>query len=488
MRISTRLILASGATIVVVMLAAGLIAQRKREALLVDAHLRETETLARTLHLVSGFAQRDGRLADLDQVLASVAADPATAAVALVDREGAIRAGGPDGAEACVRGIGFARGDGPPAEQSGIAQCGGRIDWVAIATGTPGETLLLARRITFVEREAAAAGQRLLLTILALAAAATGVILLVLRRTLSAPLAEIVRAVEGVGRTPPPAPVRLRRSAGELHVLAEAFNRMAERLEGKRQYLIRQAEEQIALERRLRQSEKFAALGRFTGGVAHELGSPLSAIVFRAEELLERPHDPDEVRDHASGVIAEVERISELVRGLFHIAQRDPIEPHPVDLVVAVRNAVADVARAATRGGIELDLRLPEGRVTVAGDGVLLRHAVRNLLQNSVQALAGHAGERRIRVSVGEQATLVRVVVEDTGPGIPEADLGRVFEPFFTTKDVGEGTGLGLAVSLGIVEEHGGRLRLEPRAGGGLRAEITLPIGEAGHGVAREAA
>jgi hypothetical protein len=160
MRISTRLILASDATIVVVMLAAGLVAQRKREALLVDAHLRETETLARTLNLVAAEAQRDGRMADLDAVLESVAADPATAAVVLVDAHGAIRAGGPIDAAACLREIPFTRGGTAPAEQSGIAQCGGRVDWVALASATPGETLLLARSITFVEREAAAPGRR----------------------------------------------------------------------------------------------------------------------------------------------------------------------------------------------------------------------------------------------------------------------------------------------------------------------------------------
>jgi signal transduction histidine kinase len=476
MRISTRLILASGATIVLVMLAAGWLAQRQRDTLLIDAHLRETETLARTLSLVVANAYRDGRLADVDALLESLAHDPATAAAVLLDERGAIRAGGPAGAADCLQAIDLARAQGTPGERSGIAQCGGRVDWVALAAGAPGETLLLARSITFVEREAAAARWRLLLTTLVLASAATGVILLVLHRTLTLPLAQIVRATESVGRTPPPPPVRLPRSAGELHALADAFNRMAERLEEKRQYLIRQAEEQIALERRLRQSEKFAALGRVTGGIAHELGSPLSAIVFRAEELMERPADHEAVREHADGIVAEVDRISDLVRGLFHIARRDPIEPHPVDLLDTVRQAAGEAALPAARAEIALEVRVPAEGVVVEGDAVLLRHALRNLLQNAVQALATHPGERRVDVRLDTETSVARVRVEDTGPGIPEADLARIFEPFFTTKDVGEGTGLGLAVSLGIVEEHGGRLHLAPRAGGGVVAEITLPL------------
>lgn len=114
--------------------------------------------------------------------------------------------------------------------------------------------------------------------------------------------------------------------------------------------------------------------------------------------------------------------------------------------------------------------------IVVDGDATLLRHAIGNLLLNAVQALAVSQRERRIWLRLERGADVARVIVEDNGPGIAPEAAPRLFEPFFTTREVGEGMGLGLAISLGIAEEHAGGLRLESREGGGVRAELWLPL------------
>jgi signal transduction histidine kinase len=335
--------------------------------------------------------------------------------------------------------------------------------------------MILGRRATVVDRDMAATRWRVFLTTLALVATAGVSILLVLRRTLSIPLAGIMKGVSSLGSPNPPLRVETPRVSGELHDLAVAFNEMADRLEGKRQSLIQETEERVALERQLRHSEKFAALGRFTGGLAHEIGTPLNVIGVRAEAVAGDPGVPPSVRRHAEEIIAEIDRIARLVSGLSHIAKRHHLIQERVDLVAIAEAVVADLRGFASEAAIRIAIDKPGSPVTSGGDPTLLQHAVNNLVLNAIQALARHTGERTVWIEVARVGSEARVTVEDSGPGISPEHLPHLFEPFFTTRDVGEGTGLGLAISLGIVEEHGGELRVERGDGNGVRAVITLP-------------
>jgi signal transduction histidine kinase len=220
----------------------------------------------------------------------------------------------------------------------------------------------------------------------------------------------------------------------------------------------------------------FAAVGRLTGGVAHELGSPLGAIAVRAEAIQSYEDAPAEVRRQAEAIGADVDRIAQLVRDLVHVARRHGPSVGVVELGSVVGDVVRSLEGQAGGAGVDLLLDLPPEGVRVQGDGRLLRHALYGVTLNALQAMDGHAGERRVRLSVERGTDDAVVVVEDTGPGIAPELYPRVFEPFFTTKDVGAGTGLGLAISAGIVEEHGGRLTLVPAEGGGVRAELRLSL------------
>ncbi|HEX7243256.1 MAG TPA: ATP-binding protein, partial [Longimicrobiaceae bacterium] len=414
------------------------------------------------------------------RVLGRILRDPDTAISAVLDPSGRLMAGGPADSLGCVNTL-VARA-GQLSEMHVWADCGGRVRLVVLPLARPAEALVIARRTTVVDRDTAASRRHIVLTSLALAVLGSLAILAVVRLWLTAPLARVLAGVRQLGGPLVPRPVEVPRGARELQDLARAYNEMVERLDGKQRVLLREAEERVALERRLRDSEVFSALGRLTGGVAHELGSPLGVIGVRAEAIQASPGASPEVRRHAEAIGAEVERIARLVRDLVHVARRHG----PADTVVALGPVVRSVAEALTRdaeaAGVALRVRVPDEEVRVVGDDTLLRHALYGVALNAVQALRAHPGERTVALELRREGGVARLEVEDTGPGIPPGDYPRVFEPFFTTKDVGEGSGLGLAIGAGIAEEHGGTLTLAPSASGGVLARFELPVAGNGRG------
>jgi signal transduction histidine kinase len=475
MRIATRLLIAIVATTTCVMLVYGFVALQEREALLRDALIRETEALARTTEIVANNALRDGRQADLELVLERMTDDPETIAV-IVDADGRVLAGarGGGGSQPCLPDPRSLPVPGPGGEQGWI-DCAGGVHWIALPLRDPGSVLVLGRRATVIERDRAASTDRILVTTLIMAVATAAAVVVLLNWTLSRPLAEIMRGVRSLGGPGSPASVRVPTSSGELRDLALAFNEMTERLEGKRRALVQEVDERLNVERRLRGVEKFAALGRLTGGLAHELGSPLSAIELRAEAIEADPTVKPVVRRHARQIVAEVDRVAELVRKLMRVARRHPIDPHRVELgelVAAVEQELLDTAR---RRGVALTLDVPDGPVVVWGDRTLLFHAVSNLALNAVQAADGDPGDRRVTISLECGEDQVGVVIEDNGSGISDEDMPHVLEPFFTTREVGEGMGLGLTIAQAVAEEHGGSLTIDTGFEEGVRVSIAIP-------------
>lgn len=474
LRLATRLVLGSSVVVAVVMTIYGITSLQQRRQLITDALVRETETLTHAMQIVANSSIRNDQMASLDRVLGRILRDPEMAVSAVLDSEGRVLAGGPRDLLECVDTL-FDRHP-RPAELHVWADCTGRVRLIVLPLQPPAQSLVLARRTTVVERDMASSERRIALTTVVLALLASLAIVVVLRFALTRPLSEIMVGVHRLGGPLPPQPVRVPSSARELQNLALAFNEMVERLNGKQQSLIRETEERIELERRLRQAETFAALGRLSGGMAHELGSPLGVIGMRAEAIQRDAASQERVRRHAEEIAAEVERITGLVRDLLYVARRHGVSPAPVDLVAVVRGVAEDLRRDAEQAGITVIVQTPPQGLTVPGDPVLLRHALFNVVVNAVQALRDHTGDRRLALSVQQAGARARVVVEDSGPGVPEDHYPYLTEPFFTTKDVGEGSGLGLSISAGIVEEHGGSLTLAPSAGGGVRAHIDLPV------------
>lgn len=483
MNLGTRLVLGLSLVVAVVMGIYGASSLRQRAGLVAATIERETAALALALEAVANDATPADAPRELDPVLRRVLEGEDVSVAALTDQDGRVVSGGPPALPPCVASVVAQR---PAALLEQWTRCPGGRQLVVVAPRRDGGALVLTRGAALIDRDLAATRRRILLTTLALAGLASLAILVVLRLALTRPLARIMEGVRATGGPLPPAPIPVPppREARELRELALAFNEMVERLEGKRRSLAQEVEERIELDRRLRMAESFAALGRLTGGVAHELGSPLGVIGVRAEAIMADAGVGDSSRRHAAEISREVDRIARLVRDLIHVSRRHGPGTDTVDVGALVGALIEELRPRAEACGIRLKSTLPAETepVTVLGDPTLLRHALYHVMLNAMQALEEHRGERRLEVDVHRAGEVVRIAVSDSGPGVAAEDLPHLFEPFFTTRDVGEGSGLGLSISAGIAEEHGGALTVVPGPGGGVRAFFDLPAAADGAG------
>ncbi len=227
----------------------------------------------------------------------------------------------------------------------------------------------------------------------------------------------------------------------------------------------------------LHQREKLAALGSLLAGVSHELNNPLSVVVARAV-LLEEQGDPA-TQAAAVKIRTAAERCARIVRTFLAMARQQPPERGPVAINEVVSAALDITGYSVRTSGIEVALDLADDIPPILADADQLHQVLLNLIINAQHALQEQPAPRRIRVTSRFDSTpdLARITVADNGPGIPVHLRARVFEPYFTTKPTGIGTGVGLAVSLGIVEAHGGTLTVDCSIEGGAAFTIVLPVG-----------
>ena len=225
------------------------------------------------------------------------------------------------------------------------------------------------------------------------------------------------------------------------------------------------------------QAAKMSALGQLVSGVAHELNNPLSVIIGYGQLLLNRAA-PEALRRPVELMVQQGDRMGKIVKNLLYFARQRPPERAPVDLNQVIDQALALRFNQLSLSGVAVEREFAAGLPPVMADAQQLQQVFLNLLLNAEQALAanGRGGRIVFRTSVVQDGRTVRADVVDNGPGIPPDILPRVFEPFFTTKEVGVGTGLGLSVSYGIAEEHGGRLSVESEPGDTVFT-LELPVG-----------
>ena len=225
----------------------------------------------------------------------------------------------------------------------------------------------------------------------------------------------------------------------------------------------------------LLQSEKLATMGTLLAGVAHELNNPLAVVLGQAWLL--RAGGKGKIADRAGKIAQAAERCVRIVKGFLGLARQHPPERQLVALNALVREDLELLAYQLRVESVEVVRDLAGDLPPLLADGHQLHQAVINLITNAVQAMRRTSGLRQLTVRTrydmaGGQLTLE---IGDTGPGIPPDIQTRIFEPFFTTKPPGEGTGLGLALCLGIVEGHGGRLSVQTEVGRGTVFRIDLP-------------
>jgi signal transduction histidine kinase len=254
--------------------------------------------------------------------------------------------------------------------------------------------------------------------------------------------------------------------ADNAHLYAEAQGRLRELQETHAQLV---------------QAGKLSAVGQLVSGVAHELNNPLSVVIGYGQLLLARGV-PDEVRRPIELIISQGARMAKIVQSLLLFSRQRKPERRALDLRPVIQQVLSLRDTQLALSSIKLETEFADDLPAVEGDPHQLQQVFLNLVLNAEQAILGSGvGGRRtgdcIRVSTAtrREADQIWVVahVTDNGPGIPVDVLPRIFEPFFTTKRVGEGTGLGLSVSYGIVEQHGGRLSVESGPG---RTVFTLAL------------
>lgn len=227
-------------------------------------------------------------------------------------------------------------------------------------------------------------------------------------------------------------------------------------------------------EQSLAQSSKLAALGEMAAAISHELNQPLAAMrtYLAGARLLLHRHRPEEAMSSFQRIDDLIERMGAITRQLKSYARKSGRDLGPVDLRQAVSGAVSMMTPQLNQVRVRLTQTLPQEPVMVTGDSLRLEQVMVNLLRNALDATRGQE-ERMLDILLTHGAGGVVLAVRDNGPGIEELD--RVFEPFYTTKQPGDGVGLGLAISSGIIKDMGGRLTGRNAEGGGAVFEVHLP-------------
>lgn len=227
----------------------------------------------------------------------------------------------------------------------------------------------------------------------------------------------------------------------------------------------------------LLQAEKMSAIGQLVGGMAHEINNPLASILVNMELLLEDAKDPAQLETLQS-IKAEADRTAQIVRNLLTYVRGQGSERAIVDLREVVHGALALRHNQLLHQQIKSFVEVPSDPVPVWGNSVNLHQVLMNLLVNAEHAIRSSRGRGQVWVRLRLQEGHAVLTVEDDGPGIPPELLTRIFDPFYTTKPEGEGTGLGLSVTAGIVADHQGKIAALQRPGGGARFVVDLPIRE----------
>jgi len=289
-----------------------------------------------------------------------------------------------------------------------------------------------------------------------------------MRRHLLRRLDLLMRAARRIGAGDFSPIVPIRRTRDEFTDLAVAINRMTRELERREEYLL--------------QTQKLRAVGSLTAGIAHEVNNPLANIMLTAA-VLDEEFDTmarNEQQELIEDIVAQTKRARRIVNNLLDFARESEISAEPLRIDAVVGDAIRLAANQTKLSGVELVREVKDDLPRVNGDRQYLSQVFLNLILNAVEAMP-NGGRITISSDVSVDPGGVAVNVTDTGPGMAQDVLGSIFDPFFTTKSGGRGTGLGLSVSLGIVQKHGGDIRVASKPGEGTTFTVILPVAGAGN-------
>lgn len=225
------------------------------------------------------------------------------------------------------------------------------------------------------------------------------------------------------------------------------------------------------IQEQLRKTERVAELGTLASGMAHEIGTPMNVILGRAEYLMDRVKE-EPVKKGLQTIVAQVERITRVMNQLLAFARRKPPERGPLVLKDIVEGSLELFRERLAKSGVTVELDLDDHCSAAQADADQMSQVMINLIMNALHAMEDGG---TLRVGLESDQDRIKLMVGDTGHGIPKDALPKIFEPFYTTKEFGKGTGLGLTVVKGIIEEHQGTITVESEEGRGTRFTILLP-------------
>lgn len=323
--------------------------------------------------------------------------------------------------------------------------------------------------------------EQLLISTIVVAFAA-GVAILLTSIIISRPLARVAEQARRIGKGDLSQALTVHGS-DEVAALVEELNAMCESLKQARTRASEEAEKRVAALEQLRHADRLRTVGTLASGIAHELGTPLNVISMRAKMIATGEVPPADAPESAKIIVSQTERVTNIVRQLLDFARRRIPKRTDVDLADLADRTAQLLSALAKKSRVNVEVEA-KAKVKLKVDAAQLEHALTNLVINGIHAMP-HGGDLNIVIREDDAAPAgapermhrcAVLEVTDTGIGITPENLNRIFEPFFTTKGVGEGTGLGLSVTHGIVEDHGGWMQASSTVGKGTRFTVYLPV------------
>jgi len=341
----------------------------------------------------------------------------------------------------------------------------------------------LLQHTSFMEEDITRAKWSIFITLFILIGGTVILILFTTRRWISHPISKLMAGIKELARGNLHSQIDLR-GKDELSALAQAFNQMAMDLNEAQKKIIQEAENKLELERGLRHSERLATLGQLVSGLAHEIGTPLNIIGGRAEFIKRKLDDREGAEKNLNIIIHQTERITKIIQQLLGFVRKK--KPGHTTLVITplLETTLDFLEHEIQRHKVKVIKELENDLPSVMGDPEQLQQVFSNLILNAIQSMPA-GGELRLSTSSkrlskqgleDHQHLYVEVCVQDTGVGMAREVLENIFHPFFTTKDAG--TGLGLMVTQGIIQDHEGWIEVNSKVGEGSTFQVYLPAYE----------
>jgi len=293
-------------------------------------------------------------------------------------------------------------------------------------------------------------------------------LVLLIVRTISRPLQRITLAAVQVTEGEYGTEVDLRKSNDEIGLLANSFNEMSRKM-------AEDIEQLQQLSEQLVRTEKLAAMGTLSAGVAHEVNNPLASISSLIQMMQSKDNLDDKTKENLKLIQTQIQRITQVTKDMMDFARVRPAAKSAVDINDLIEKSLRLASFDKSFQKLDIEKNLAENLPKVFADGDQLQQVFLNLFLNARDALP-EGGE--LLVETATEYAEVRITISDNGSGIKNEDVQKIFDPFFTTKPAGKGTGLGLAVCYGIITAHGGKIEVIPNDSKGTTFYIGLPINE----------